>query len=189
VTVDRHRLEQSHASGQPRSDRGAAGAAGSIRRRCDKALAGPVGAADSASHDDGTDLLLGDVGPIERRVVYAYPRTGRSGEAPLVEDWDLIPGARGCTPESCGFRDRHAELARAGADVVGLSTQDTAYERDASTSRSLSSQMRNAFKKVLRALAADSNRAVRSRHGLRGHAGRPRRAVPRRPQSARRGRA
>jgi hypothetical protein len=87
------------------------------------------------------------------------------------------------------FRDHHAELARAGADVVGLSTQDTAYERDASTSRSLSSQMRNAFKKVLRALAADSNRAVRSRHGLRGHAGRPRRAVPRRPQSARRGRA
>jgi peroxiredoxin len=80
---------------------------------------------------DGSDLLLGSVGHHERRVVYAYPRTGRPGEAPLVEDWDLIPGARGCTPESCGFRDHHAELARAGADVVGLSTQETEYQREA----------------------------------------------------------
>jgi peroxiredoxin len=80
---------------------------------------------------DGSDLLLGSVGHHERRVVYAYPRTGRPGEAPLVEDWDLIPGARGCTPESCGFRDHHAELARAGAHVVGLSTQETEYQREA----------------------------------------------------------
>jgi len=78
----------------------------------------------------GADLLLGDLAGHERRVVYVYPRTGRPGEAPLVEDWDLIPGARGCTPESCAFRDHHAELARAGADVVGLSTQDTAYQRE-----------------------------------------------------------
>jgi peroxiredoxin len=47
-----------------------------------------------------------------------------------VEDWDLIPGARGCTPKSCAFRDHHAELTRAGADVVGLSTQDSAYQRE-----------------------------------------------------------
>jgi peroxiredoxin len=80
---------------------------------------------------DGADLMLGDVGGFERRVIYAYPRTGRPGEAPLVEDWDLIPGARGCTPESCGFRDHHAELIGVGADVVGLSTQDTAYQREA----------------------------------------------------------
>jgi peroxiredoxin len=80
---------------------------------------------------DGSDLLLGSAGHHERRVVYAYPRTGRPEEAPLVEDWDLIPGARGCTPESCGFRDHHAELARAGAHVVGLSTQDTEYQREA----------------------------------------------------------
>ncbi|MFL6098878.1 MAG: peroxiredoxin, partial [Actinomycetales bacterium] len=53
------------------------------------------------------------------------------GEPSLVEDWDSIPGARGCTPESCGFRDHHAELAAVGADVLGLSTQDTAYEREA----------------------------------------------------------
>jgi peroxiredoxin len=80
---------------------------------------------------DGADLMLGDVGGFERRVIYAYPRTGRPGEAPLVEDWDLIPGARGCTPESCGFRDHHADLIDVGADVVGLSTQDTAYQREA----------------------------------------------------------
>jgi peroxiredoxin len=80
---------------------------------------------------DGAELRLGDAGNHERRVVYAYPRTGRPGTAPLTEEWDLIPGARGCTPEACGFRDHHAELARAGADVVGLSTQDTAYQREA----------------------------------------------------------
>jgi peroxiredoxin len=64
-------------------------------------------------------------------VVYAYPRTGRPGEPPLVEDWDMIPGARGCTPESCGFRDHHAELAALGFDVYGLSTQTTDYQREA----------------------------------------------------------
>ncbi len=80
---------------------------------------------------DGTELALAEEGRLVRRVVYAFPRTGRPGEAPLVEDWDLIPGARGCTPESCAFRDHHAELARAGAEVVGLSTQDTAYQREA----------------------------------------------------------
>jgi peroxiredoxin len=80
---------------------------------------------------DGVDQMLGQAGRLERRVVYAYPRTGRPGESPLVEDWDLIPGARGCTPESCAFRDHYAELARAGADVVGLSTQDTEYQREA----------------------------------------------------------
>ncbi len=64
-------------------------------------------------------------------VVYAFPRTGVPGEPHLVEDWDLIPGARGCTPESCAFRDHHAELVAAGAGVVGLSTQDPAYQREA----------------------------------------------------------
>jgi peroxiredoxin (alkyl hydroperoxide reductase subunit C) len=44
-------------------------------------------------------------------IVYAYPKTGRPGEPELTPDWDQIPGARGCTPESCGFRDHHAELA------------------------------------------------------------------------------
>jgi peroxiredoxin len=64
-------------------------------------------------------------------IAYAYPRTGVPGEDPLVPDWDSIPGARGCTPESCGFRDLRAEIEAAGASVVGLSTQDTDYQREA----------------------------------------------------------
>jgi peroxiredoxin len=55
-------------------------------------------------------------------VVYVYPRTGRPGE-PLPDGWDAIPGARGCTPQSCGFRDHAAELARHGAAIVGISAQ------------------------------------------------------------------
>ncbi len=66
-----------------------------------------------------------------RTVVYAYPRTGEPGRPSLVPDWDRIPGARGCTPQSCGFRDHHAELSRLGARVFGLSTQDTDYQREA----------------------------------------------------------
>jgi peroxiredoxin len=68
-----------------------------------------------------------------RTVVYAYPRTGRPGEPLPVPGWDEIPGARGCTPETCGFRDHHAELAVAGAAVFGLSTQDTAYQQELAT--------------------------------------------------------
>lgn len=67
----------------------------------------------------------------ERLVLYAYPRTGRPGEDELTPDWDLIPGARGCTPEACAFRDGAADLQEAGAAVLGVSTQDTAYQREA----------------------------------------------------------
>lgn len=67
-----------------------------------------------------------------RSVVYAFPRTGRPGQIALVEGWDTIPGARGCTPQSCAFRDHYAELGAAGAaHVFGLSTQDTAYQTEA----------------------------------------------------------
>ena len=66
-----------------------------------------------------------------RVVVYGYPMTGQPGVA-LPEGWDEIPGARGCTPQSCAFRDHHGELVGAGANAVyGLSTQDTAYQREA----------------------------------------------------------
>jgi peroxiredoxin len=66
-----------------------------------------------------------------RAVVYIYPRTGVPGvDAP--PGWDDIPGARGCTPQSCGFRDHFAELKALGvAHVYGLSTQDSAYQREA----------------------------------------------------------
>ena len=79
---------------------------------------------------DGSSVRIDELGRGGRAVVYAYPRTGVPGEPELVPDWDLIPGARGCTQEACGFRDHHAELARAGAEVVGLSTQTTDVQRE-----------------------------------------------------------
>jgi len=67
-----------------------------------------------------------------RTVMFAYPRTGEPGKISLVDDWDMIPGARGCTPQSCGFRDHFAELKALGvAQLYGLSTQDTGYQREA----------------------------------------------------------
>jgi len=65
-----------------------------------------------------------------RTVVYCYPRTGRPDED-LPRGWDEIPGARGCTPQSCAFRDHHAELRSLGVRVFGISTQDTGYQREA----------------------------------------------------------
>jgi peroxiredoxin len=67
-----------------------------------------------------------------RTVVYCYPMTGRPDRS-LPAGWDEIPGARGCTPQSCSFRDHHAELRSLGASVFGLSTQDTEYQREAAT--------------------------------------------------------
>jgi peroxiredoxin len=78
---------------------------------------------------DGGEVRLTE-SSAERSVVYAYPRTGRPGVPSLTPDWDLIPGARGCTPESCAFRDHHAELAALGAEVFGLSTQDSEDQRE-----------------------------------------------------------
>ena len=79
---------------------------------------------------DGRAVTLSELGP-GRTVVYLYPMTGRPGVA-LPPGWDEIPGARGCTPESCGFRDHHAELREAGARAVyGLSSQFTDYQREA----------------------------------------------------------
>ena len=63
-------------------------------------------------------------------VVYCYPLTGRPDLA-LPEGWDQTPGARGCTPQSCAFRDHHEELRTLGARVFGLSTQSTEYQREA----------------------------------------------------------
>lgn len=77
---------------------------------------------------DGTRVDLAALGGTV--VVFAYPRTGRPGEPSLVPDWDMIPGARGCTPHTCGFRDLNAEFTALGARVFGLSTQDTAYQRE-----------------------------------------------------------
>jgi peroxiredoxin len=67
-----------------------------------------------------------------RTVVYCYPMTGRPDRS-LPEGWDEIPGARGCTPQSCTFRDYHVRLNTLGAGIFGLSTQDTGYQREAAT--------------------------------------------------------
>jgi peroxiredoxin len=67
-----------------------------------------------------------------RTVVYCYPMTGKPDRS-LPAGWDEIPGARGCTPQSCSFRDHHAELRSLGASVFGSSTQDTEYQREAAT--------------------------------------------------------
>ncbi len=66
-----------------------------------------------------------------RSVVYAYPMTGQP-DVPLPDGWDMIPGARGCTPQSCAFRDHANELKNAGASqIFGLSTQSSAYQAEA----------------------------------------------------------
>ena len=81
----------------------------------------------ATSNGDAIDLLAlsGTV------VVYAYPMTGRP-DTRLPDGWDMIPGARGCTPQSCAFRDHFSELAHLGVNrVFGLSTQSTEYQSEA----------------------------------------------------------
>jgi len=79
---------------------------------------------------DGSQIALARL--TGRVVVFAYPRTGEPGKPSLVGDWDMIPGASGCTPQSCAFRDLHKVLIEAGAmRVFGLSTQDAAYQLEA----------------------------------------------------------
>ena len=91
-------------------------------------------AATASWRSPATDGSTGRAGGARRAatVVYAYPRTGRPGEPLLVDDWDLIPGARGCTPETCGFRDHHADLLAAGAERgrSGSRPRTPAYQRE-----------------------------------------------------------
>jgi peroxiredoxin len=77
---------------------------------------------------DGSRVRLDRLGP-QRTVLYAYPRTGVP-DRDSPPGWDEIPGARGCTPQNCSFRDHHAALRALGAGVFGLSTQDTSYQRE-----------------------------------------------------------
>jgi peroxiredoxin len=78
---------------------------------------------------DGSSVMLAALSG--RTVLFAYPRTGEPGKISLVDDWDMIPGARGCTPQTCAFRDLFKDLKEAGAQhVFGISTQDGAYQRE-----------------------------------------------------------
>ena len=94
----------------------------------------------AADHLPGRELpalsLPSTRGPLDLRdaaagtlVLYIYPRTGQPGE-PLPDGWDATPGARGCTPQSCAFRDHRAELAALGATVVGMSAQTLADQEE-----------------------------------------------------------
>jgi len=66
-----------------------------------------------------------------RTVIYAYPMTGRP-DVPLPDGWDQLPGARGCTPQSCAFRDHSGELKQRGVSrLFGISTQESAYQKEA----------------------------------------------------------
>jgi peroxiredoxin len=79
-----------------------------------------------ATNGAGIDLA----GIPGRVVIYVYPMTGRAG-VPLPDGWDGIPGARGCTPQSCAFRDHYSELKSLNTSVFGLSTQTTEYQKEA----------------------------------------------------------
>jgi peroxiredoxin len=77
----------------------------------------------------GDAVRLADLESTSTVVFYVYPRTGRPGTDPLP-GWDDVPGARGCTPQSCAFRDHHAELQQLGADVFGVSCQSRDEQRE-----------------------------------------------------------
>jgi peroxiredoxin len=79
-----------------------------------------------------TDDSVVDLSELKgRTVVFGYPRTGEPGKIGLTDDWDMIPGARGCTPQTCSFRDLFSELRAAGAkQVFGLSTQSNDYQTE-----------------------------------------------------------
>jgi peroxiredoxin len=81
-----------------------------------------------STHGGEIDLAEAAAAP-GRLVVYVYPRTGTPGE-PLPEGWDEIPGARGCTPQSCAFRDHATEFAALGATVLGVSAQSPADQAE-----------------------------------------------------------
>ncbi len=71
-----------------------------------------------------------NVGKIKGKlVIYCYPMTGQPN-VPLPEGWDQIPGARGCTPQSCSFRDHYQDIQALGAEVIGLSVQTTDYQKE-----------------------------------------------------------
>ncbi|WP_115863324.1 peroxiredoxin [Halorussus litoreus] len=89
---------------------------------------------------DGTAVTLDD--SPARTVIYVYPLTGRPDEDVIPDGWEDVPGARGCTPESRGFRSHYDELRDAGVgEVFGLSTQSSEYQREARTRLDLPFEM------------------------------------------------
>jgi peroxiredoxin len=81
------------------------------------------------------DLAAAAAGP-DRLVAYVYPRTGTPGQ-PLIEGWDAIPGARGCTPQNAAFRDHMTDFATLGVSVVGISAQSPEEQAEFATRESI----------------------------------------------------
>lgn len=87
-------------------------------------LAGGVFAIATQGEYVDLSVIVGHV------VIYCYPMAGQPGIS-LPDGWDAIPGVRGCTPQSCAFRDHYQELKELGAQVFGISTQSTEYQIEA----------------------------------------------------------
>lgn len=94
---------------------------------CDHLVGLPLPAVALPSTQGGRVAL--DALPTGRSVIFCYPMTGQPG-VDLPDGWDDIPGARGCTPQQCALRDRHAELADLGVAVYAVSTQASSYQRE-----------------------------------------------------------
>lgn len=93
-------------------------------------LPGTTAPSVTLSATDGTAIDLSEVSV--QTVVYCYPKTGHPDKDVIPDGWNEIPGARGCTPESCGFRDHYRELLDSGvSEVFGLSVQSREYQREA----------------------------------------------------------
>ena len=79
----------------------------------------------------GTNGITYDLSRIKTTVVvFTFPRTGIPGQLPLVDNWNEIPGARGCTPQTCGYRDNYAGFKLSTAQVFGMSSQNPAYQKE-----------------------------------------------------------
>jgi peroxiredoxin len=77
----------------------------------------------------GGPVDVAEISRMGRTVIFFYPRSGRPDEPP-IPGWDDIPGARGCTPQSCAFRDHFSEFSALGVSVFGVSAQSTEYQRE-----------------------------------------------------------
>lgn len=96
---------------------------------------------------NGQEICLTEISQSKRIVVYCYPLTGKPGQE-LPAGWSDIPGARGCTPQSCSFRDHHQELLLLNAIVFGLSTQTTEFQQEAASRLHLPFPLLSDFQRV-----------------------------------------
>jgi peroxiredoxin len=124
----------------------------------------------------GERVDLSRAGALPRIIVYCYPRTGEPGK-PSPDGWEAIPGARGCTPQSCSMRDNYRALRDLGAEVHGLSTQTTEYQAEAANRLHLPFSLLSDEKlKLTRALQLPTftvnNWVLIKRHTLVIHGGR-----------------